>query len=246
MLPYGKQIRGGEQAVKEIIRSPHMGSILAVKWVTSMLSWIGNVTEFEVYRDPETCPYKSETNSREVYTLVLHGDNEVDFWVAEANCGYGGTGPHATVEILQMMGLKRDFSIYTDAPIFETNLEPCHRLNLVVGTDHGSLFRPQFTMTSDYPRAHKRMMAKDALSAFGSLIPLHSGETPEGLAALQQEYEWAEYKTNNRLVLDPEMVSDFSPSQIQAILRSVIQGTGGTCEFPDGSPARWMIPVLIR
>lgn len=129
----------------EIIRyksDPHT----TVKFIKTNLEFFNSITSFEAYFNDEDIPeiYRNvpdvslfEGKRENVginYTLILKDDeNDQEIWLSGANCGYGGSGPSATIKILQILGVKFDYDrISEEKKIIATNLKSYHDLNLVV------------------------------------------------------------------------------------------------------------------
>mgnify|MGYP001558152792 CR=1 FL=1 len=51
------------------------------------------------------------------YNLILKDDRGNEVWLSGCNCGYGGTGPHGTYELLQKVGLIPQQTKFEDTPI---------------------------------------------------------------------------------------------------------------------------------
>jgi len=112
-----------------------------IAFVRGMLNIVGNIKGFEVYyvNEPERIPqryiipYTDEHGTRvHQYNLILKFDDEQELWIVNATCGYGGGGPGKTKEILQLCGVKMDYSTISDEKQIIREVTPHHDLNFVV------------------------------------------------------------------------------------------------------------------
>jgi hypothetical protein len=206
-----------------------------VNFVKSILPNLGNITEFEVYY--EESPYIVEEDGRKnEYTFILRDDQENELWLYSL-CGYGGSGPQATKEILQILGLKDDYQISERKIIKETNLKPIHDLRLIVFTHHEKILgEPEirFMVESSFQYAYQLHSAKNALKCFGDLYA-ELDDHPHRSRTLFHGYEtgkkeWYEYATNNRLIFDREYTT-CTTDRLKAILNSIISANKGTFDL---------------
>lgn len=193
-----------------------------VKYVKTNLEFIGNITSFEVYFDSDDIPkmYRNvpdvyvhdgkRENQTHDYSLILR-DNEAEkeTWLSGANCGYGGSGPGATTQILQLLGVKFDYNrISEEKKIIENDLIVHHDLNiLILRPRDGRSLRTEKIMKvkMSLNTAADKYKAKQALKQIGYVQPLR-GEYDDniefGKLPYSTENEWAEYATNNTLTLN--------------------------------------------
>lgn len=207
-----------------------------VKYVKANLKFIGNITSFEVYFKNENLPlmYRNvpdvyvydgmRENQNHDYTLILRDDEaKKETWLSGANCGYGGSGPGATKEILQLLGVKFDYNrISEEKIIIESNLVVHHDLNVLVLRPR-DVERPieqkLLKVKMSFNSAAEKYNAKIALKQIGYVQPTR-GEYDEVFESDELPYsteqEWAEYATNNSLTLNRayEKISDKSIKEI--------------------------------
>lgn len=196
----------------------------AVEWVKANVEFMGNITSFEVYQFEKDIPnmYKNvpdfyifndkrEDTERSYHFILRDDEAERETWLGGCNCGYGGSGPSATKEILQIVGIKMDYNVISKQSIVkESNLIPHHDLNFIV-------FKPldrmhyqkedRLVVKMQFEQAHQKWHAKKMLEVLGYFQPL-KGETTSILEAtyfadlpFSIEDEWHEYATNNALSL---------------------------------------------
>jgi hypothetical protein len=213
----------------EIIRhsaDPHS----TVKYIKSNLKFIGNITSYEVYFNDEEVPemyrnvpdvyvYEGERKIQSItYNLILRDDeNEREIWLSGANCGYSGSGPSATIQILQLLGIKFDYDrISNEKKIIEDNLVPYYDLNIVVFRPKDMLYLHReklLKVKMSFKTADKKYKAKEALEQIGYIQPLRNLRADHDMVddidtyyfrdlPYSTEKEWAEYATNNALTLN--------------------------------------------
>ncbi|WP_066066195.1 hypothetical protein [Neobacillus soli] len=231
----------------EIIRycaDPHS----TVKYIKANLEFIDNITSFEVYFNDEDIPEvyrnvpdvyvydgKRESQNRN-YTLILRDDeNEKEFWFSGATCGYGGSGPSATKQILQILGIKFDYNRISDEKkIIEKNLVSYHDINLMVYRPKNMLSMRRekiLKVKLSFKTAHQKYRAKAALKCIGYIQPLRNlieeHDMVEDIDTFyfrdipySTEKEWAEYATNNALTLN-RIYSKIQDETIKEIIENI-------------------------
>ena len=213
-----------------------------VKYVETILPLIGNVKEFEVFRNQEDTPYVvTEDDEKKRYTFILKDDNDNEFWLYTL-CGYHGSGPNATLKILQMLGLKEDFEVCekVNTHIRKKNLKPVHKLNLMVIQDKAEGYNDEMLehnsmITIDFKYAYQKHNLIKVLRTFGYIqhvIPSDAGIFEK--AYLFDDLEVPEYEyyyyTNNIFTLNREFRS-FSPEQVKILVNQIIKNSGGTTSY---------------
>lgn len=210
-----------------------------VQHVKYILPMIGNIKEFEVFRDYEASPYKSvEDGEVRRYTFILKDDNNNEFWFYTL-CGYHGSGPNGTLKILQLLGLKEDYHICEEGRthIKQKNLKPTHKLNLLVAQDVSANFSEdkeeyRFLATIDFRYAYQKNNFVKTLESFGYLQHV----TPDDKGFFQKAYvfdgldipayEYV-YYTNNIFTFNRKF-RDFSVGQVRTIIEEFVKINGGS------------------
>jgi len=196
----------------------------AVEWVKKNIEFVGNITSFEVYQFEKDIPNKYKNvpdiyvtdnkrkDTEKSYHFILRDDeSERETWLGGCNCGYGGTGPSATKEILQLVGIKMDYNIISEQSIVKrSDLIPHHDLNIIVLKPLDRLHckkEERLAVRLQFEKAHQKWQAKNMLEVLGDIQPL-KGESTSILEATYftdlpyvTEHEWHDYASNNGLVL---------------------------------------------
>lgn len=212
------------------------------KYVKTILPLIGNVTEFEVFRHQEDTPYVViEDGEKQRYTFILKDDNDNEFWLYTL-CGYHGSGPNATLKILQLLGLKKDFDICEEENIHikEKNLKPEHKLNLLIAKDQSVSFSDDkveyyFVICVDFKYAYQKQALIKSLKNIGYIQHvLPSDKNLYEKAYLFDNLETPEYEyyyyTNNILTLNRKF-KEFSAEQVEVLLKSMIEYNSGIITY---------------
>lgn len=157
-----------------IYKSGKLGYYEAYDYVKAMLNKIGKVKEFKAFFE-DTDPYfEIENGFKSYYHLILISDNENEFWI-DTNCGYAGTGPSYTEEILQLVGAREDYKIDKKRVIHETGLKLNHDLNaLVVLHDYykqKEKYNIPLMVEAKINNAAARFKVVEALETLGDLRP---------------------------------------------------------------------------
>lgn len=213
-----------------------------VKYVETILTLIGNVKEFEVFRNQEDTPYVvMEDDERKRYTFILKDDNDNEFWIYTL-CGYHGSGPNATLKILQMLGLKEDFEVCEEGNthIRKKDLKPVHKLNLVVAQDKAKgyddrLLDHHIVISIDFKYAYQKHNTIKALKSLGYMqhVLLDDRRFYEKAHLLDDlevpEYEYY-YYTNHIFTLNRELRS-LSQDHVKVIIKEIIKNNGGNISY---------------
>lgn len=214
---------------------------MTLSYVKNILPMIGNIKEFEVFRDKEESPYWSIVDDEKLeYPFILKDDNDNEFWLYTL-CGYSGTGPSTTTKILQLLGIKQDFGICEDGVkhIKQENLKPIHKLNLLIQQDKSvnysqDIQKSLFMSIIDFRYAYQKNNFIKALKSLGYMqhfIPeykqlFQNSDAFDGLDVPNFEYY---YYTNNIFKFNCEF-KDFSSEQIELIVKFLSENNGGKFE----------------
>ena len=92
---------------KKIYKSPCISSMHTLEYVKNNLKHMRNIVEFKAFKDCGHEYYDIINDTKCYYNLILSDDDYGEFWLY-SNCGYNGTGPMTTCEILELVGLRED------------------------------------------------------------------------------------------------------------------------------------------
>lgn len=215
-----------------IYKSGILGSYEAYDYVKAMLNKIGEVKEFKVFFE-DTDPYfEIEDGYKNYYHFILKDDNENEFWI-DTNCGYGGTGPSHTKQILQLVGARGDYKIDKKRKIHEKNLELNHDLNmLVILNDYFNLkekYRILFRVEARFNNSTSRFKLVEFLEALGNLHPHILDDVR--FSKYFKDYDYVDnslgqYKVNNILFLSRHL-KNISIENLKELLETIIVRTCG-------------------
>lgn len=195
-----------------------------VKFMQSIIGLVGNITGFEVYYHTEDIPdnykgipnvyyYEGEKRFTEVeYYLILHNENQdITVLLGGGNCGYSGSGPSATKEILQICGVKMNYErISNEKKVIENNIATYHDLNFIIFEEKGrrslkrELSRRRLKVSMKFQNGHDKWQAKKAFQTLGYINPLscrNEDEENDFVFPYSTSEEWADYATSNTLTL---------------------------------------------
>lgn len=157
-----------------------------VKYIKEHLGFIDDVTGFEVYSDAEDIPeiYRNVPdvylfNQRrefepKTYSFILKSRNQ-ELWLSGPTCGYKGSETAATIEILQLLGVKYDYEkISKEKKIVERNLTVRHDLNILIckREDWEAPREKLFKIKISFQSAERKFRAKSALRQIGDFETL--------------------------------------------------------------------------
>lgn len=208
-----------------------------VKYARAITPLLGDITEFEVFRDYEQTPFKDGEEERFGYSFILKDDKENEVWL-KTLCGYSGSGPNATVEILKILGLHEDYGITKQGEnhIHKKNLKPSHhRLNLLVtqSTEYPELSKkPLFWTMIDFQDAYSQLLIKDFLNSIGYLYSAKNQgiKIPPELKKYELVNEWANHAINNEFILSANLVG-FTETNIKNLFETFAVRKNCSIEF---------------
>jgi len=206
----------------------------SVEYVKAILPLIGNIIEFEIFGNNEETPYKGEEDFY-YYTFILRDDKENEIWL-KTLCGYSGSGPSATQEILQILGLKNNYNITNRNYIKEVNLLPAHNLNLLITRSFNEATEKEhlFWASLSFPYASNLFNAKNILKCFGINNPIRTDRI--GSYGFLEDFisknEWAKYATNSILTFYNDY-NALSQTNLKTIIKVITSANSGKVHFSD-------------
>lgn len=219
-------------------------SLECVEQISSKLKEIGNIDRFSVFFEDIPAKYSDIPSyylnedgrwrdKKTTYLLILESlESDQEVWIEGATCGYGGTGPGATIEILQILGVRMDFNRITTEKVIEhenVNLE--HDLNFIIrqkaddyevsDLNNEKLMKVMMKFKNPYDK----WTAKDTLRILGYFQPLrHFGDSGSESYYFRTPYdttqEMSKYATNNVLTLHKRL-SNIAIESIDQLIRQI-------------------------
>lgn len=208
---------------KEIYKSQFISSMDTLEYVKNNLNRMGNIVEFKAFKDEEHDYYDIINDNKCYYNLILSDDNCGEFWL-DSNCGYSGTGPGMTCEILELVGLRGNYGIFSNKKVHEYDLEPNYDLNvLVVELDYSDEYKIDFLSQIKFSNAYERYKLVESLKVLGNVYNLHREEGRFNKYFVNSDVEqgYGEYGVNQILFLDKPLQSKNSKN-IRAIIENIV------------------------
>lgn len=155
-----------------IYKSGTLGTYEAYDYVKAMIGKMGNIKEFIAFRN-DTDPYfEIEDDCKKYYHLILIDDRENEFWI-DTNSGYSETGASFTEKILQLVGIRQNYSIDKNEIVHEKDLELNHDLNLLVVLEDFNNSKEEhkilFMLEATFNNAALRLKIIKALKTLGNM-----------------------------------------------------------------------------
>lgn len=172
-----------------IYKSPVLDSDNTLEYVKNNLVHMGKIVGYNAYYNGENKKYyETINNSNYYYNLILFDDNNNEFWLY-SNCGYSGTGPCTTAEILELVGLRENYNIFKNKRIEEKNLSPNYDLEVLVVEDNflEDEYNINFILKLNFDNAQNRYKLIESLKVLGSIHPLS-----------EDDYRFNKYFTVNK------------------------------------------------
>ncbi|MGL5417465.1 MAG: hypothetical protein ACRDAU_17480 [Clostridium sp.] len=111
--------------------SGKIGGKESLEYAKNIINKIDEISSFEAFNDEKTPYYEDFGIGKYYYNFVVRDilGNEVWF---DTNCGYRGSKPSVTEQILQLFGVRDDYDLYNKKILKVDNLSLVHNINLVV------------------------------------------------------------------------------------------------------------------
>lgn len=234
-------------------------SIACVEYVKTVLPHIGNISSFQVYFHDQDIPkqyrnvpdidvYDGKVHEMEsTYLFIAKNEKEdKELWLTGCTCGYGGTGPSTTQEVLELLGVKIDYSrIYNEKKIILKEITTHHDLNFIVyNPSTENPYRAgmkRFKVESLFEYPDQKWNAKEALKSLGVIKPLRSIEKKSNRffsTKYSTDKEHFNYSTNNGLVLG-ESWSKLDDDVMINLIQDYINNYGGSYQVKKIEENAW-------
>lgn len=214
----------------------------SVEYIETILPLIGNIVEFEVFRNREETPYiVIENKEIKRYTFILKDDRDNEFWLYTL-CGYQGSGSNATLKILQLLGIKDDYNICKEGNnhIRKSNFNPIHKLNLLIAQNKENSYSSKSIIYNsiisvNFKYAYQKHNLIKLLNLFGyfQYVPSKNRTFFEKIYLFDRfenpPYEYY-YYTNSIFILDSEFY-EFTKEQIETIIKNIVKNNGGLITY---------------
>lgn len=219
-------------------------SLECVEQIAFRLKEIGNIDRFSVFIEDVPSKY---SNVRGVYLtddvqwheknttyLLILGcrDSEQEVWIEGATCGYSGTGPSSTIEILQLLGVRMDFNRITTEKVIELdNVTLEHDLNFIIRQNHEHIGfsdldnEKLMKVMMKFKNPESKWNAKDMLRMLGHFEPLRQagGSKSESYyfrTTYDTTQELSKYATNNILTIH-ERLNKIDVENIEQLINQI-------------------------
>ncbi|WP_160679282.1 hypothetical protein [Clostridium sp. C8-1-8] len=143
-------------------------SALTVQYIKGIMFLIGDIKEFEIFKNEKDSPYKNLYNNK-AYSFILRDDKNNEIWLKSPFCSYGESGEYATNKILKLFGILDNFKLKEKDYVKEVNLAPIHKLNLLISTTSSKSNNNthHFWIVSNFKCSYELLKVKESLSTFG-------------------------------------------------------------------------------
>lgn len=208
---------------KEVYKSTYESSVGTLEYVKNNLSYMGNIIEFKAFKDDNHEYYETINDTKYYYNLILSDDNDNEFWLY-SNCGYSGTGPVTTCEILELVGLRDNYGIFNKKKVHEYDLEPNYDLNiLVVELGYSDEYKIDFLSKIKFSSAYDRFKLVESLKVLGDICNLHRDDDRFNKYLINSNIKpgYGDYSVDQILFLDRPLQNKNS-KDIKCIIENII------------------------
>ncbi len=220
-----------------IYKSGTLGTYEAYDYVKAMIGKMGNIKEFRAFRN-DTDPYfEVEDGYKQYYHLILIDDKGNEFWV-DTNCGYSGTGPSFTEKILQLIGVRQNYTVDKKEIIHEKDLELNHDMNLlaVLGDYNNSKekYKILFMLEATFNNAALRFKTLEALKTLGNVHPYNMDDKRFNKYFENYKYtdnSYGEYTVNNTLFINKHLKNMHINNIVEILNTMFVSICGYSCEI---------------
>lgn len=202
----------------------------AREYVISMLKKIGDLESFEIHFDEMYHNPITVNGETYYYTCVLINDNGDEFYL-NTNCGYGGTGPKCTEDILQLLGFREECEIFKEKFITRQNINLIHDLNvLFISNKCTPQEKQRFKLEIKPYNAYVRYKTLEILSCMGDVMN-YTCATIDDKILLNYPTKYYSSGVNqediNKVIFLDRSYDSFSNEQIISILECLLQRMWG-------------------
>lgn len=211
---------------KEIHKSQFIDSVDILEYVKNNLKYMRNIVEFKAFKDEDHDYYDIINGNKSYYNLILSDDGEGEFWL-HSNCGYNGTGPVTTWEILELVGLRGNYGIFTDKKIHKYNLKPNYDLNILVVeldySDESDEYKINFLSKIKFSNSYNRYKLVESLRVLGHICNLHREDDRFNKYFVNCDFKqgYGEYGVNQILFLDKPL-QNLNSKDIKSIIENIV------------------------
>ncbi len=153
-----------------IYKQERKGYYNAYEYAKSILGEMKKITAFKALSDGGHEYYKAIGNNRRYYNLILFDEDSNEYWF-DTRCSYKGSV--YSEKILRLVGIRENYNIAFKKEIYEFNLCPNNKLNLlVVEMDLLNPVEKYFIkslIALDFENAYLRYRALERLQIFGAV-----------------------------------------------------------------------------
>lgn len=208
---------------KKIYKSPCISSMHTLEYVKNNLKHMRNIVEFKAFKDCGHEYYDIINDTKCYYNLILSDDDYGEFWLY-SNYGYNGTGPMTTCEILELVGLREDYGIFSNEKVHESDLEPNYDLNiLVVEFNNLEEYKIDFLDEIKFSYAYDRYKFVESLKVLGNVYNLNIQDDRFNKYFVNSSIEqgYGEYGVNQILFLDKPL-QNINSKNIKSIIENIV------------------------
>ncbi|MGL4873968.1 MAG: hypothetical protein ACRC30_04885, partial [Clostridium sp.] len=111
--------------------SGKVGGNESLEYAKNILNKINEVESFEIFNDEKTPYYEDFGIEKYYYNFIVRDIEKNEVWF-DTNCGYRGSKPSITEQILQLLGAREDYGVYREKKINEKSVRLVHDANIMV------------------------------------------------------------------------------------------------------------------
>ncbi|MGL4849601.1 MAG: hypothetical protein ACRC28_11890 [Clostridium sp.] len=214
--------------------SGKVGGNESLEYAKNILNKINEVESFEIFNDERTPYYEDFGIEKYYYNFIVRDIEKNEVWF-DTNCGYRGSKPSITEQILQLLGAREDYGVYREKKINEKSVRLVHDANImVILYDKVKNIKKKLMLVKIKPNTAKdRYNSLIALKNIGSISAYEEkkGEYEKEFKNTYNDKSFGENKVNVVLALSNELIGIDIESMEKVIKTIIYKNIGRAMEI---------------
>ncbi|WP_297636100.1 hypothetical protein [uncultured Clostridium sp.] len=204
--------------------SGKVGGNGSLEFAKNIINKIGNIEKIKIFNSEKTDYYEDFGIEKYYYNFIAFDDEGNEVWF-DTNCGYRGSKPSMTEQILQLLGVRDEVGIYNEKYIDKKNLRVINDLNiLVLSNNRHSKTNKELLMIKIKPnKAKDRLNVVRGLENIGSFKKYEKKMTEykKKFHNVYDDKSFGEFKVNELLFISKE-IKELKVEDLKKVLEAII------------------------
>ncbi|MGL5414295.1 MAG: hypothetical protein ACRDAU_01405 [Clostridium sp.] len=204
--------------------SGKVGGYGSLEFAKNIINKIGNIEKIKIFNSEKTEYYEDFGIEKYYYNFIVFDDEGNEVWF-DTNCGYRGSKPSMTEQILQLFGVRDEVEIYSEKYIEKKGLKVINDLNLLVlSNNRYSKSNKELLMIKIKPnKAKDRLNVVKGLENIGTLKKYEKKMTEykKNFHNLYDDKSFGEFKVNELFFISKE-IKELKVEDLKKVLEAII------------------------